>query len=474
MAKMMEGALLVCCALLLGCGDLDGEPADDAGTDGIVGQAPGAPTELEAVGVKPTVSLSWQAASDDVGVVGYKIFRDGVEIADVTETSFVDTFDGEPPKTCQGNAYTVKAYDGDGNHSDPSAEARSTLAVKNVVFMIGDGMGPGQQKAAGCYLFGPDQGSPGSQLSFETLPVTGEVTNAPATGTLTDSAAAGTAMATGHKVNNQVISVALPGDGSDLYTILECFRDQGKATGIVTTTTISNATPAAFGAHATSRGKIGEIVNDMLNGSRPNVLFGGAHALVGITPDLATAAGYTVVTDRAELQALPAGTAYVSGQFISGYMPYEYDAAQATPDPYDTLPHLREMTQAALDLLGEDPDGLFLMVEGGRIDHAGHDNDIERNIFEAVEFDKAAKTVIDWASTRPDTLVIVTADHETGGLSVDACGAKGEIPTVSWSSDTHTSTNVRYYAKGPVATRLSGTIPNTAFFDAITDGSPTQ
>ena len=132
---------------------------------------------------------------------------------------------------------------------------------------------------------------------------------------------------------------------------------------------------------------------------------------------------------------------YVSGQFGSGYMPYEYDGT------FGTLPHLTDMTTAALDILDNNPDGFFLMVEGGRIDHAGHDNDLERNVEETLEFADSVQIILTWAAGRDDTLVIVTADHETGGMTV-LTDNPGDYPTVSWTTGGHTGANVPVYAWG--------------------------
>jgi len=131
---------------------------------------------------------------------------------------------------------------------------------KNIILLIGDGMGFEQVKAAGMYLNGK-----AGTLSFESFPNQAEVTTYSADSSVTDSAAAGTAIATGHKVNNGVISMAYPGDGSELYTLLEYFKERGKSTGLVSTTYMTHATPAVFGAHEPSRNNISEIARDYLN-----------------------------------------------------------------------------------------------------------------------------------------------------------------------------------------------------------------
>ncbi len=326
-------------------------------------------------------------------------------------------------------------------------------APKNVILLIGDGMGREQIKAAGMY----ESGVAGT-LGFEGLPRKGEVTTYSANSSITDSAAAGTAIATGVKVNNYVVSMAYPGDGSELLTLLEYFKARGKMTGLVTTVYMTHATPATLGAHETDRNNLESIAEDYLTQTRPNVLLGGGAN--GLTPAEAQNAGYTVVEDRTALLALDTeATAYLSGQFGAGYLPYEYDGDFGT-----TYPHLAEMTNVALHLLDNDPDGFFLMVEGGTIDQSCHDNNIRRAIHETLEFDNAFQTVMTWAQGRTDTLVIVTADHETGGLTVTANNGPATYPSVTWSSTGHTAQNVAVYSWGPGSERIAGILDNTDFF----------
>jgi alkaline phosphatase len=272
---------------------------------------------------------------------------------------------------------------------------------KNVIILIGDGMGFEHVRAAGMYKNGQD-----GTLVFESFPHKDQVNTYSASPSVTDSAAAATAIATGFKVNNGVVSVADPGDGSELETLLEYFKTLGKSTGLVTTTYVTHATPACFGAHEPSRGNYSAIADDYLSQTRPNVLFGGGAN--GMSVSAAEGAGYAVVTDAAGMLALDTETAdMVSGQFGSGGLPYELDGL-------DSLPHLSEMTETALQILDNDPNGFFLMVEGGLIDWAAHANDLPRMVWETIEFDNAVLEVLDWAAGRTDTLIIVTADHETG------------------------------------------------------------
>jgi alkaline phosphatase len=317
----------------------------------------------------------------------------------------------------------------------------------NAVLFIGDGMGHEQVRAAGIWATGE-----AGTLSFEAFPYRSRMTTHAASGALTDSAAAATAMATGTKVAVGVISLRIPGSGEALATILEDSQRMGKRTGLVTTTSISHATPAAFAAHEARRDNYLEIVSDYLRDSRPNVLFGGA---AHVTPRLAREAGYTVVSDAAELLALAPGSAtFVSGQFGAGNMPYEIDGL-------GPLPRLSEMTVAALRILDDDPEGFFLMVEGGRIDHAGHINSIAHAIGETIELSNAVQMAVEWAEGREDTLIIVTADHETGGLTVLQDHGAGVLPAVSWSTTGHTDQRVPVYGWGANASTVMGVADNS-------------
>jgi len=320
--------------------------------------------------------------------------------------------------------------------------------LRNVILMIGDGMGFEQVRAARMFL--------GGEISFDRLPYRAEMTTYSADAEITDSAASATAMATGQKVDNNVVSVAIPGDGSPLTTLVELAAAEGRATGLVTTTSITHGTPSPFGAHTQTRFDYYGIADDLLTQTRPNVMLGGGG--YGMTVAGAAAAGYTVVTDRAGLLSLDADLeTYVSGQFGYSHMPYELDGL-------GHLPHLTEMTAVALDILDADPEGFFLMVEGGLIDFACHANDIERTVSETVEFANAVETVLGWAEGRTDTLVLVTADHECGGLTVLADNGPGNLPDVTWSSSYHTAANVPLYARGTNARLVEGVLDNTGIF----------
>jgi len=354
----------------------------------------------------------------------------------------------------------------------PSAAAPADLTPapaelpRCVIVMIGDGMGFEQVKAASLYAYGRE-----GALAMEQMPHQAEMTTHSANSPVTDSAASGTALATGRKAANGVVSMATPGDGQPLTTSLEVHGRQGHMTGLISTATITHATPATFGAHAPKRSMYNEIAESYLTGSRPHLLFGGISGTregkpVGMTAEQAEAAGYTVLRDRLDLLNAPvAPDVYLSGQFGRGHMPYMYDLATGkTHDGAERLPTLSEMTAKALAILSTDPDGLFLMVEGARIDHAGHGNHLERNVFDTLEFDRAVATVLRWAEGRDDVLVIVTADHECGGLKVVADRGIGRMPEVTWSTKGHTGVPVPIYAQGPGAEAVTGMLDNTDVF----------
>jgi alkaline phosphatase len=351
----------------------------------------------------------------------------------------------------------------------------SRAAVKNVIVMIGDGMGFEHVKAASLYAYGEE-----GKLSFEKY-YCGELATHSADSHLvkyhaTDSAAAATAMATGQKVKNGVISERA---GEPIKTILEYLKEQGKATGLITTVPVTHATPAGYGAHSRSRNNHSDIANDYMTQSRPNLLFGAYYKNgKGMTVEKAEKAKYIVAITRQQMLDMVTPVDensnevfFMAGLFCPDEMPWEYDyyhpqkilfplEEEHIPN-YDVIPHLSEMTSAALCVLDNDPDGFFLMVEGGKIDWAGHDNIIEHSVFETLEFDRAFRRVMDWLEDRDDTLIVVTADHECGGLWVVKNNRKGFMPEVFWGSTNHTGINVPIYAVGQGAKEFAGVIDNT-------------
>jgi alkaline phosphatase len=314
---------------------------------------------------------------------------------------------------------------------------------------------------------------------MDLMPVAGYAKTHSASSLVTDSAAAATAIATGVKTYNGAIGV--DADGDPVETILERAQTLGKATGLVTTVQLAHATPAAFAAHVSSRNMMTKIAKQMLDRGVDVLLGGGEDEWLptdetGCYPQAgergdglnliqnAIAAGYAYVCTGAQFDAIdPLATSKLLGLF----------ADEGMVRPYD--PSLAEMTQKAIDILSQDPDGFFLMVEGGQIDWASHGNDAADAIGDTIGFDEAVAVARQFAATHPDTLVIVTADHETGGMSLEGAGEGVETFTtpdgqqfdIQWTSTYHTAVDVPVRAEGPHAWALSGVYENTHIFDVM-------
>jgi len=352
-----------------------------------------------------------------------------------------------------------------------SAAAGET--AKNVILFIGDGMGVNQVKAASYYHAGED-----GALAMHALPRRAMMTTH-STAKVTDSAASATAMATGRKVDNGVIAKAIPGDGQPLTTILELFKQRGAWTGLVTNDSLLGATPAAFAAHQKNRGMARPIADDYLTKTRPNVMFGGG----GPGLDAAEKHGYLVARDLAEFKQLP-GKLATSGlrkdYHLAGiFGPERFEYFHLHPDAYEkTYPRLNMMTGLALRMLNGSPKGFFLMVESALIDKSGHnqrvENDTQRtwaNITETLEFDRAVQVARDFAKAHPDTLIIVTADHECGGLKLLENRGQGNWPDVKWTTTGHTADAVDVFAVGPGSEKITGTIDNTDIYRIIVEAA---
>lgn len=270
------------------------------------------------------------------------------------------------------------------------------------------------------------------------------------TGGVTDSAAGGTALATGYKVSNGTVSKSTPwGDGSDLKTILEYAKQQGKSTAILSTSFITDASPAAFAAHDSSRLNYSAIGTDFLNDSKPNVIMGGGG--IGISVGAAEAAGYTTVDNQWEMWNLDNSNEFSCALFGTGAFPYYYDG-------YDSdTPRFKDMVEKALEILSTNSDGFFLFAENENIDSAGHDLDSIRLINEVLELEEGIEIAYNWAKNRNDTLILVGTDHGTGHFSITANNGVGSYPVLTWVDGEHNSNSVKYYAWGPGADDLSGT-----------------
>ncbi len=385
--------------------------------------------------------------------------------------------------------------------------AKANDSAKAVILMIGDGMGYSEITAARMEKAGMNLSVyNGTSLNLDHLDYNGYVSTYSSDSFITDSAPASTAMATGHKTNNGVISqdstaITKKKDGKNLTTIAELAKKAGMSTGVVSTTRITHATPAAFYSHVNDRDNEAEIANQLVASGLDVALGGGLKFFVGKNQTTPTggkskrddnrnllnesiARGYTFVHNSTGFRAANASsTKMLLGLFDDDHMLYELQRVKAK----DPEPSLANLTDKAIQILSKNPKGFFLMVEGGRIDHASHAMSYNDTIAETLAFDAAVKVALDYANSHNDTLVIVTADHETGGLSLGAKdpakyqagvnpifasglieipGSKNNYTTTVEA--THTAVDVPIMASGPSSEKVSrGRLDNTQIFEIM-------
>ena len=386
----------------------------------------------------------------------------------------------------------------------------------NIILMISDGCGYNCFELAKLYQYGQAK----SQV-YDSFPVQFAVSTYSASSTPydpqqawesfdfvlsdpTDSAAAATAMATGVKTNDGMVGI--DPEGSQLTNIIEVAEALGKKTGTVTSVPFCHATPASFLAHVDQRYKYGEIAHQIILESPADVVMGCGHPCYDRNGQLTEEPNFRFVKDQGTWEALIQGEAGADADgdghpdpwtviesltefrsLIEGPSPNRvfgiapiYRTLQqdregdVNADPFDVplidnVPTLIEMSLGALNVLDDDPDGFFLMVEGGAVDWACEDNQKVRLIEEQVSFDRTVEAVLDWIETHSswdDTLLIVTSDHETGYITGPGSGiespdgnnpdmwkplvnnGKGVVPEMEWHSDYHTNSLVPLFARG--------------------------
>ncbi len=392
----------------------------------------------------------------------------------------------------------------------PGPVAPDDLQPRNIIVMISDGCGFHQWMAASQYEHGQDMDplyeSFPVRMGMSTYPAGGSYDPQKATndfdyvdGGATDSAAAGTAIATGKKTYSGAIAVSP--DKTPLQTAVDVAEAAGKASGVVTSVQFAHATPASFVAHNESRGNYEEIAREMILDSAADVIMGAGH------PDWTNSAqpieddrDYKYVGGEETWQAVRSGTAGADADgdgeadpwtLVDDLAGFESIATGDAPSrvlgvaPVHTtlqagrggdgqasafevplnenVPTLELITQGALNVLDEDAEGFFLMVEGGAVDWACHGNAAGRMIEEQMNFSDTVEAVIDWVeseSSWDETLVVVTADHETGYLTgpdsdpectAPVCRGTNVMPEIDWHSGGHTNSLVPFFARGPGA-----------------------
>jgi alkaline phosphatase len=331
---------------------------------------------------------------------------------------------------------------------------------RNIVLMIGDGVGIGQVSTASAALHGPAGG-----LTVETAPVTGLVRTSAGNNLVTDSAAASSAMATGFKVPKQ--SVATLADGRLPVSITRAAKEAGLSTGLLTTSGLADATPAGFLVHAAHRYNYAEILTEIL-ATDHDVLIGGSWIhhhrarrdheyldLVGRIDSLGSSAGFNVVHDAADLAT--------TRPPILALFPPRGQSADAHG------PELAVTTDRLLDALADLDAGFLAVIESEVPDGVGHRNDVTGVVDAVREFDQAVTRAVEWAAARGETLVIVTADHDTGGLGIVDGDYRKATAEVRWTTDYHTGLWVPLFAFGPGAEQFSGVLDNTEIGVRIAD-----
>ncbi len=325
--------------------------------------------------------------------------------------------------------------------------------IHNVILMIGDGMGLAQINAARLKARAQNRA-----LIIDSLPVSGLVMTYSANHLITDSAAAATALATGHKTRNKHISVT--SEGKHLKTILEAAEEKGLSTGLVVTSDITHATPAAFAAHVKHRNQKTKIAEQLLENGIDILLGGGRGYFLPVMNNLsfrsdrrnliekARNAGYATPENRNEL--LSTHSNKILGLFAR-------DGLNFT----ENEPSLAEMTRVALDRLSRNAKGFIVMIEGSQIDWAAHHKDEEETIRQTLLFDDAVKVALDFAITDGHTLLIVTADHETGGMAIEDGHLDGSNLKIDWTTKHHTAIDVPVFSYGPGSFSLTGKMDNT-------------
>ena len=320
---------------------------------------------------------------------------------------------------------------------------------QNVILMIGDGMSTPQIYS----LMLTSE----SSTAFEKFPVTGLVKTYSKSNKITDSAAGGTAIATGHKTNNGMIG--MNADSIPVPSILEILHDKGMKTGLIATSYITHATPASFVAKNINRNNYEEIAMDFSNCSKVNLLIGGGRNHFNKRNDSIDliekmkSEGWNYYDTLINIDTKSEKILVLSDE---NHLPVYPQRGNFLPDA----------TSLALENL-ENENGFFLMIEGSQIDFACHNNDSTYLVNEMHDFNNTINKVLEYAEENPNTLVIITADHETGGLTmIDPNGAYTKT-NFNFSTGSHSPLLVPIFAIGPGSEKFSGIMENTEIIQRI-------
>lgn len=312
----------------------------------------------------------------------------------------------------------------------------------NIILMIGDGMGLSQISAASFINGG---------LFLDQLLNIGLVKTSSADDYITDSAAGATAYSTGKKTFNGAIGVGP--DSMASKTILEMANDNGLSVGLVSVCSITHATPGSFFGHQVNREMHKEIASDFYG---KGIDFVAGTGKPYFDMDRLMADGYKVLNGKGN-QVLEKDSKYI----------WFYNDSIDPPKYNERGEWLKDVAVQGVSHLSNNKRGFFMMVEGSQIDWGGHNNDFDYTVNELIDFDKAVKAMVEFARKDGNTLVIVTADHETGGLSLNSGDLKNRTIGHQYASTHHSGTMVPVYAFGPGSELFRGTMENTAIFDKM-------
>lgn len=329
--------------------------------------------------------------------------------------------------------------------------ARQEKKAKYVFYFIGDGMSSTAVAAAEAYL-AQERGVVGMDpLCFTQFPVLGEATSFSANSIITDSSAAGTALSTGEKTNNGMLCIA-PDSTTLLTSISYKIHDAGYSVGVMSTTPVNHATPAAFFGHNVKRGNYYEIGKELPASGFEFFAGGGFYHPNGKEKDqtpslweIIADGGYTLAYGYEDFQAKKDAEhiVLVQGEGSEEICPY----ALGRPEGALTL---SQIVEAAITVLERNPKGFFLMAEGGLIDWTAHSQDLAGTIFEILDFDQAIAVANAFYEKHPDeTLIVVTADHETGGIVLGRKGYKYDLTVIDKIKNASASTDVEEYMSSP-------------------------
>ncbi|MFC3803808.1 alkaline phosphatase [Cohnella sp. GCM10012308] len=388
------------------------------------------------------------------------------------------------------SAVTVQTHD--------RADAASPR-TQNVILFVGDGMGTAQRDAIRLATVGEK-----GKLAMDAMPYVGLI-HTSSTIPVTDSAASATAYASGVKTYNGAIG--MDANKKSVKTIMEYAKDKGKSTGVVTTSQVTDATGAAFGAHVEDRSKQSDIALQYLTKSKIDVILGGGEdfwypagnpgkfqdepaedpsekskGTQGNLIDKAKSLGYSYVSTKADLQKSKGGK--LLGLFSNEEMFQQKPEGEG--DIYNPVVSLPEMTKKAIDTLSTNKKGFFLMVEEEGTDEFAHQNNAKMTIKSGQQLDQAVQVAKDFAKKHPDTLVLVLADHETGGFSIEEVNADDESGdgiskedgpfqivgsdhnfVVDWTTSGHTAVDVPVTAMGRNSELFTGIYENTEVFTKL-------